>query len=156
MRRFERLGVDAQRLELRDNSGHSAMLAQYGEVDIALDSFPFNGGMTTLEALWMGVPVLTIAGDTIVSRQTVSALANIGLDAQLAFADVDAYVAGAVALAKDPNRLAELRQQLRPRMAASPLRQSEHFVRDLEALYRTLWQTWCASASGSPERAGAT
>lgn len=141
--RFERHGIGPQRLELREGSGHPEMLAEYGDIDMALDTFPFNGGMTTLEALWMGVPVVTIAGDTVVSRQTISALTNIGLADELAFPDVDAYVAGAVALANNRARLAELRRQIRPRMAASPLRQSEQFTRDLEALYRRMWQAWC-------------
>ena len=141
--RFERLGIGRDRLELREGSGHAEMLAEYGEVDIALDTFPFTGGMTTLEALWMGVPVVTIAGDTVVSRQSVSALTNIGLAGELAFESVDAYVEGAVALASNPVRLAELRAQIRPRMAASPLRQSDQFARDLEVLYRRMWQAWC-------------
>lgn len=141
--RFAQRGVDSSRLDLRGASGHHDMLVEYGEMDIALDPFPFNGGMTTLEALWMGVPVVTIAGNTVVSRQTVSALANIGLADELAFPSVEAYVAGAVALANNPARLAELRSQIRPRMAASPLRQSEQFTRDLEALYRRMWQVWC-------------
>lgn len=141
--RFLSRGIGADRLDIRENSAHQAMLAEYGDVDIALDTFPFNGGMTTLEALWMGVPVVTIAGNTVVSRQTVAALANIGLDRELAFADVDAFVAGAIALAQDRDRLAELRSQIRPRMKASPLRQSEAFAGHLEALYRRMWQAWC-------------
>lgn len=141
--RFAARGIDASRLDLRAASPHREMLEEYGEIDIALDSFPFNGGMTTLEALCMGVPVVTIAGDTVVSRQSVSALANIGLADELAFPSVDAYVEGAVALAHNPVRLAELRSQIRPRMAASPLCQSEQFTRDLEALYRRMWQAWC-------------
>jgi predicted O-linked N-acetylglucosamine transferase (SPINDLY family) len=141
--RFERHGIGPERLDLREGSPHAAMLSDYGDVDIVLDTFPFNGGMTTLEALWMGVPVVTIAGNTVVSRQTISALANIGLADELAFPDVEAYVKGAVALANNPARLAELRSQMRPRMAASPLRQPEQFTRDLEALYRRMWQAWC-------------
>jgi len=141
--RFEACGVEKDRLDLRDRSSHGEMLAQYGELDIALDTFPFNGGMTTLDALWMGVPVVTVAGDTVVSRQTVSALANIGLADELAFPNVDAYVEGVVALANNPLRLAELRKEIRPRMAASPLCQPEQFARDLEALYRRMWQAYC-------------
>ena len=141
--RFARRGIEANRLVLRTVSPHREMLEEYGEVDIALDTFPFNGGMTTLEALWMGVPVVTIAGDTVVSRQSFSALANIGLADELAFPDVDAYVAGAIALAQNPKRLAELRHELRPRMEASPLRQSKQFTKDLEALYRRMWVAWC-------------
>jgi predicted O-linked N-acetylglucosamine transferase (SPINDLY family) len=143
MTRFTKLGISHDRLELRENSPHVEMLAQYGEIDIALDTFPFNGGMTTLEALWMGVPVVTIAGNTVVSRQTVSALANIGLADELAFPNIEAYIQGAVALANDRQRLSKLRQEIRPRMAASPLRQPEPFVRDLEALYRRMWEAWC-------------
>jgi predicted O-linked N-acetylglucosamine transferase (SPINDLY family) len=142
-RRFAALGLDDRRLDLRGPSSHPEMLAQYAEVDVALDPFPFNGGMTTLEALWMGVPVVTIAGQGVVSRQTQSALANIGLADQLAFADPEAYIQGAVALAGNQERLVALRQALRPRMAASPLRQPEQFTRDLEALYRRMWHAWC-------------
>ncbi len=141
--RFVALGVDAARLDLRGSSAHRDMLQEYGDIDIALDPFPFNGGMTTLEALWMGVPVVTLAGNTVVSRQTYSALANIGLADALAFPNVDAYVAGAVALANDTARLTALRAQIRPRMQASPLCQPELFTRDLEALYRRMWQAWC-------------
>ncbi|MBI4293699.1 MAG: tetratricopeptide repeat protein [Betaproteobacteria bacterium] len=141
--RFAAHGLPADRLELRGASAHPEMLAEYGEVDIALDPFPFNGGMTTLEALWMGVPVLTLGeGHGVVARQTISALSNLSLT-ELAFSDVDAYIRGAIALATDRDRLAELRRNLRPRMAASPLRQPEQFVRDLEALYRRMWQAWC-------------
>jgi predicted O-linked N-acetylglucosamine transferase (SPINDLY family) len=119
------------------------MLEQYGEIDIALDPFPFNGGMTTLEALWMGVPVVTVEGDTVVSRQTISALSNIGLANELAFKDIDSYIKGSVALANNPSRLTELRSRIRPLMAASPLRQAERFTLDLEQLYRRMWQAWC-------------
>ncbi len=142
-RRFATRGVDSERLDLRGPSSHPEMLEQYGEIDIALDPFPFNGGMTTLEALWMGVPVVTLAGNSVVSRQTFSALANIGLADELAFPNIEAYIQGAVALAKNRARLGELRQELRPRMAASPLCQSGQFARDLEALYRRMWTAWC-------------
>lgn len=142
-RRCAVVGLNDERLDLKGPSSHPEMLEQYGEIDIALDPFPFNGGMTTLEALWMGVPVVTVAGNTVVSRQTVSALANIGLADELAFPTIDAYVAGAVALANNPGRLAELRNEIRPRMAASPLCQPEQFARDLEALYRRMWQAYC-------------
>ena len=141
--RFVQRGIDAARLELRGASAHQEMLEEYGQMDIALDPFPFNGGMTTLEALWMGVPVVALEGNAVVSRQSYSALANIGLTDELAFPDVDAYVAGAVALANKPQRLTELRSQLRARMETSPLRQSAQFTRDLESLYRRMWVAWC-------------
>jgi predicted O-linked N-acetylglucosamine transferase (SPINDLY family) len=143
MERFAERGIDAARLDLRGSSVHIEMFEEYGHMDIALDPFPFNGGMTTLEALWMGVPVVTLEGDTVVSRQTYSALANLELADELAFQSIDAYVAGIVALANRPERLVELRQQLRPRMEASPLRRPEQFTLDLESLYRRMWQAWC-------------
>ncbi|WP_168798658.1 tetratricopeptide repeat protein [Herbaspirillum sp. ST 5-3] len=140
-RRFVELGLKGDRLELRGPSQHSEMLAQYGEVDIALDPFPFNGGMTTLEALWMGVPVVTLAGNSVVSRQSASALTNIGLT-ELIFDDIDMYVDGAISLADNIERLSGLRQQIRRRMANSPLCQSEQFTHDLETLYRRMWHAW--------------
>ncbi|MBI2749226.1 MAG: tetratricopeptide repeat protein [Burkholderiales bacterium] len=140
---FAQRGIDAARLDLRGTSVHHEMFEEYGHMDIALDPFPFNGGMTTLEALWMGVPVVTLEGSTVVSRQSYSALANLGLVDELAFPSLDAYVAGAVALATHPERLAALRSQIRTRMQASALCQPEQFTRDLEALYRRMWQSWC-------------
>jgi predicted O-linked N-acetylglucosamine transferase (SPINDLY family) len=144
LERFAQQGVAAERLELRQGSGHTEMLAEYGDIDLALDTFPFNGGMTTLEALWMGVPVLTIAGNTVVSRQTISALSNMGLEKELAFADPDQYVAAAVRLAAQAEQLSQWRQELRARMVASPLRDAKRFTADLEVLFRRMWQAWCA------------
>lgn len=140
---FATRGIDSARVDLRGASAHQEMFAEYGDMDIALDPFPFNGGMTTLEALWMGVPVVTLEGNTVVSRQSYSALANIGLAGELAFPNVEAYIAGAVALATDPVRLTALRTQVRPRMEASPLCKPEQFTRDLERLYRHMWEAWC-------------
>ncbi|HEY8606811.1 MAG TPA: tetratricopeptide repeat protein [Noviherbaspirillum sp.] len=141
-RRFEAAGLDRSRLELRGPSPHPEMLAEYADIDIALDPFPFNGGMTTLEALWMGVPVVTLAGESVVGRQSTAALANLDLRA-LVFDDVDAYVDGAVALASDIDRLSALRASLRDRMARSPICQPARFTHDLETLYRAMWQAWC-------------
>lgn len=141
-RRFMACGLDSERLELRGPSPHAEMLGQYGEIDIALDPFPFNGGMTTLEALWMGVPVVALEGQSVVSRQSTSALMNIGLP-ELIFPNVDAYVQGAVALAGDTERLQRLRREMRGRMTRSPLCQPEQFTQDLEMLYRRMWQAWC-------------
>jgi predicted O-linked N-acetylglucosamine transferase (SPINDLY family) len=87
--------------------------------------------------------VITIAGNSVVSRQTFSALANIGLANELAFPNIEAYIQGAVALAKNRARLGELRKEIRPRMATSPLCQPAQFVRDLETLYRRMWEAWC-------------
>lgn len=141
--RFAVHEIDSDRIDLHAGSGHGEMLGEYGDIDLALDTFPFNGGMTTMEALWMGVPVLTIEGDTVVSRQTYSALANIGLENELACATVDDYVKRAIDLAHNRAYLTNLRSELRERMATSPLRQAEKFSHDLEALYRRMWIAWC-------------
>lgn len=147
--RFHAAGIVAERLELRGTSPHPVMLGEYGDVDIALDPFPFNGGMTTLEALWMGVPVIALGGNSVVSRQSASALNNVGLD-DLVFPDLDAYVEGAALLAGDTERLLQLRRDLRTRMGKSPLCQPEQFTADLEVLYRRMWQAW-----GRGEKLGA-
>jgi predicted O-linked N-acetylglucosamine transferase (SPINDLY family) len=143
--RFAACGVERDRLDFRDRSPHGEMLAQYGDMDIALDTFPFNGGMTTMEALWMGIPVVTVAGDSVVSRQTLSILNNLDIP-DLAFPDVDAYVQGAIALARDATRLKDYRARLRPAMARSPIRRAAEFTRDLEDLYRRMWRAYCANS----------
>lgn len=141
---FSERGIAPERIDLRLSSPHREMLEEYGDIDLALDPFPFNGGMTTLEALWMGVPVLTLEGDTVVSRQTHAALKTIGLAEQLSMPSIERYIARAVELAGDTAALAGLRAEIRPRMRASPLCQPDVFTRDLEHLYRAMWQAWCA------------
>lgn len=141
--RFLARGIDPERIELHPPSGHLEMFNEYGEIDIALDPFPYTGGITTFEALWMGVPVITLAGKGVVARQSVSALANLGLT-DLAFETIPQYVEGAVELASDKDRLQELRQTLRPVMEQSPLCELAGFTRDLENLYRRMWHAWCA------------
>lgn len=141
--RFLSRGVAPERLTLMPASGHQAMLDEYREVDIALDPFPFSGGITTFEALWMGVPVVTLARGGVVGRQSASALMNLDLS-ELVHETVPDYVAGALALAHDRRRLAELRHALRLRMAASALCDILGFVGHLEGLYRDMWHAWCA------------
>lgn len=131
---FEQLGVSPDRLELRTATAHQKMLGEYNDIDIALDPFPFSGGHTSCEALWMGVPVVTLAGERVVSRQTFSFLKNIGHEELAAFDD-PTYVETAVELAKDIPRLRHLRTTLREKMGASPLCQVKPFTRSLEALY---------------------
>lgn len=142
-RRFAAEGIEASRLDLRAESLHEAMLAEYADLDIALDPFPFCGGLTTCEALWMGVPVVTLPQARPVSRQTLGFLTTIGLGG-LAAATPDDYVAIAASLAADPARLADLRAGLRDRMRASPLCDAPRFTRDLEAAYRRMWRRWCS------------
>ena len=140
---FAAEGVEADRLLLRGYSPHADMLAEYAEVDLALDPADFSGGMTSCEALWMGVPVIALPGEKPASRQTLAFLQRLGLPDLAATSEVD-YVAKAAALAHDPARLAAFRADLRPRMQASPVRQSARFTAAHEALIRQMWREWCA------------
>jgi predicted O-linked N-acetylglucosamine transferase (SPINDLY family) len=137
---FQQRGVDSARLDLRPMSVHRELLEQYADIDIALDPFPFSGGHTSCEALWMGVPIVTFPQERVVSRQTFSFLANIDLT-DLAARDADDYVRIAVALANDQPRLARLRETLRPRLAASALCNPVDFTRSLEDAYHLAWNT---------------
>lgn len=140
-------GIEAGRLILTGwEEGRDAHLERYNQVDIALDTYPYNGVTTTCEALWMGVPVLSRTGATQASRQGLSLLKAVGLE-QLACADDDALAARARALAADLPGLAELRAGLRERMLASPLTDAKAFTRQLEQAYRKAWKKWCASAA---------
>ena len=133
-------GVAAERIELVAwLPGAAAHLALYHRVDIALDPFPYNGTTTTCEALWMGVPVVTLRGDRHAGRVGASLLSQIGLTDLIANS-VEEYVEIALALARNPGRLDELRRTLRPRMAASPLCDGRAFARKIEAAFRTMWQ----------------
>lgn len=142
LKEFASRGVAPERIILKPSSNHAEMLKEYGEIDICLDPFPFTGGMTTFEALLMGVPIITLALQPVVSRQTASALSNLGLN-DLIHETIEDYIQGAVALAADKNRLAEIRRTIRPAMERSPLRDVEGFTRDLENLYRRMWHAWC-------------
>lgn len=154
--RFRRLfaghGIAAERLDLAGRTptrgGH---LGAYGAVDIALDPFPYNGTTTTCEALWMGVPVVTLAGDRHAARVGASILTRIGVR-ELIARDVDGYVDLAVVLAQDALRRRALRMGLRARVAASPLCDAEGFARTVEAAYRDMWRGWCAGRrpAGAP------
>jgi predicted O-linked N-acetylglucosamine transferase (SPINDLY family) len=139
---FAAHGVRADRLELRPRSTHAEALGEYGDIDVALDPFPFGGGVTSIEALWMGVPVVTLAQDRVSARQTLGVLHEAGLD-DLAAQSKDDYVRIAAALAADGARRAELRRTLRPRLAASPLTDAKAFTPGLEQAYRRMWRRWC-------------
>jgi len=140
---FADCGLDPLRLELRGRTpGLAAHLAAYAEVDIGLDTFPYAGTTTTCEALWMGVPVVSLFGGTHASRTGLSLLSAVGLR-ELAADSRAAYIACAVRLAGDLARLAELRAGLRARMAQSPLTDAARFTRELEQAYRLMWRRWC-------------
>jgi len=142
---FAARGVTPERLALEGASSRSDYLAAYNRVDIALDPFPFTGGTTSVEGLWMGVPVITKQGDRLVAHQGESILHNVGLADWIA-ADNDAYVAIAVARATDLSSLATLRAKLRSRLLGSPLCDAPLFARNLEAAFRGMWQAYCNQA----------
>lgn len=147
---FAELGVGAERLILAPaDASHFAHLDRYNQVDIGLDPFPYNGVTTSFEAMWMGVPVVSLAGDGSISRMGASMLANLGMTQLLAHTPED-YVAIAARLAGDLGGLAALRAGLRERMANSPLTDAKRFTRNLEQAYREMWAKWCA---GSREQA---
>ncbi len=136
--------IDPDRVDCSGWVSFTEHLGQYGQIDIALDTYPYHGTTTTCDALWMGVPVVTRAGQCHVSRVGVSLLTNVGLPDLIAQTP-EQYVQIATALAADRSRLAELRSTLRDRMQGSPLTDAEPFARDIEAAYRVMWQNWCAT-----------
>jgi predicted O-linked N-acetylglucosamine transferase (SPINDLY family) len=137
-------GIAARRVELSGGCSHDEFLGWYNRIDIALDPFPYGGGLTTCEALWMGVPVVTCPGETFASRHSLSHLSNVGLKETIA-RDLDEYVALAVSLAEDLPRLAALRAGLRERMARSPLCDGKRFAANLAELLRRVWREWVES-----------
>jgi protein O-GlcNAc transferase len=137
-RRFAAHGVAEDRLVLEGPAPRSEYLAGYGRIDIALDPFPYTGGTTSAEALWMGVPVLTLAGSRMVSRQGVGLLMNAGLPEWVAETPED-YMERAVRHAGDLRRLASLRAGLREQVLASPLFDGKAFARDFERELKAIW-----------------
>ena len=144
-RRFGALGLAPERLSLSGwKENLEDHLQAYGDVDVGLDSYPYNGATTTCEALWMGVPVVSLAGETHASRMGRSILHAAGLD-ELVAQSQDRFADIAVGLARDRGRLAMMRAGLRERIRQSPLMDATAFTRDLESAYRTMWRSWCAS-----------
>jgi predicted O-linked N-acetylglucosamine transferase (SPINDLY family) len=139
---FEALGVDAARIELRGSSTHRSQLAQHADVDIVLDPFPYSGGLTTCEALWMGVPVVTLAGEIFASRHSTSHLCNVGL-ADWVAGDAREYQDLAVRRAMNIAALRRLRQELREQMKRSPLCDHRRFGAHLAAALRMAWREAC-------------
>jgi protein O-GlcNAc transferase len=143
---FARFGVAADRLALEGRADHLTFLGSYTQVDVALDPFPYNGGTTTMEALWQGVPVLTFAGDRWASRISASLMRNAGLP-EFVQGNLDGYVAAAVELASGadtPARLDRLRRSMRERLRAAPVCDVRGFARDMERAYARMWHRHCA------------
>jgi len=147
--RFAAHGIAAERLTLEGQTPLAEYLAAYRRVDIALDPFPYTGGATTVQALWMGVPVLTLAGERFVSRQGIGLLMNAGLPEWIA-ADTTDYVARAVSHAGDLQRLAAVRSGLRSRVLSSPVFDADRFADHFAAALRGMWQAWCLARQDRP------
>ncbi len=140
----EALACESSRLLFLPRVGVAEYRASFANVDIALDPMPFSGATTTLDALWQGVPVLTLPGERGCSRSTASLLTVLKMNEWIATDEAD-FVNRAVQLASDAASLTLLRAELRERMAASPILDQVTFTRDLERLYRQVWQQWCKS-----------
>jgi predicted O-linked N-acetylglucosamine transferase (SPINDLY family) len=136
-------GISAERLAFAGSLPAAKYFALYQGIDVALDTFPYGGGTTSCDALWMGVPVVSLAGQTAVGRGGLSILSNLGLT-ELVAHDEQQYVRIAAELAHDLPRLAGLRAALRQRMQDSPLTDAPRFARNVEAAYRRMWRRWCA------------
>jgi protein O-GlcNAc transferase len=144
---FSMHGINPSRLEFAPRLSRQDFFKHHHLVDIALDPYPFQGGTTTCETLWMGVPVISLAGKMFAARAGVSLLSNVGLPGLTAI-DPDDYVAKATQLAGDKKSLASLRQELRQRMARSPLTNGPRFASNLEEKFRWMWHRWCEGVVG--------
>jgi predicted O-linked N-acetylglucosamine transferase (SPINDLY family) len=147
LKMFEKAGIPADRIELQgwcaEKKDHYGL---YSRVDVGLDPFPYNGTTTTCEALWMGVPVITLSGSRHAGRVGASIMHQVGLQ-ELIAENIEAYITMAQTLADDQQRLAAMRRTLRDRMGGSALMDKELFVRDLEDAYRQMWINWCENRS---------
>jgi protein O-GlcNAc transferase len=140
--RFEEAGIETSRIILEGRSQHADLLARYNDIDIALDTFPYAGGITTCEALWMGVPVITLAGDTFACRHSLSHLSNVGIP-EFATFDEENYVALAIKTANEPDNRSELRTTLRTKVAQSGLCDGPKFAHHFATNLREIWHAWC-------------
>jgi len=141
-------GISSDRLGFVEHLPLEGYFAEYNRIDIALDPFPYPGGTTTCDALWMGVPVVTLAGNSPLSRGGVSILSNVGCPELIAHS-LDQYVSNAVALASDREGLGAMRTLLREKMRRSALMDTRRFVGDVEDVYRGMWAEWCGRRGGN-------
>jgi protein O-GlcNAc transferase len=156
LRQFESHGVEPGRVEVVGTMPYQDYLGLYHRIDLLLDATPYNGCITTLEGLWMGVPIVTLTAQTYVSRVGLSILTRLGLEI-FAAATADEVVAKAAAFASQPAELAQIRRSLRSLMLASPLCDPRRMGRELEQAYRSAWQHWCRqrqTAGVAPVRGG--
>jgi protein O-GlcNAc transferase len=142
IRLFEAHGISADRIVTEGQNPHQEMMARYSCIDIQLDTLPYSGGLTTLESLWMGVPVVTLPGDLFSSRHSLTHLMNVGLSECVA-ASREEYIAIACSLAGDLAKLSDLRQGLRDMLASSPICDGFGFTDNLQNVFRRMWSEWC-------------
>ena len=143
---FARNGVSRDKLAFVDKMSRLEYLACHQRLDVALDTFPYNGHSSTCDALWMGVPMVTLTGATVVGRGGKSILSSLGLGEWVA-SEAEEFVGIAARLAGDLARLAEWRATLRGRLRESPLMDAPRFARGVEGAYRTMWRRWCSEGS---------
>lgn len=141
-------GITSERVSILGHSSLEQYFVAFGEIDIALDPFPYSGETTALHGLWMGVPVVALEGETLVQRLASRVLRVAGLDGWVARSEQD-YVQIATSLARDLDALKRLRLALREELKVSPLLDHAGVTRDLEAAYRKMWQTWCGRSDGN-------
>ncbi len=135
-------GIPASQVDFTSRQSRPEYLNLYHRIDLGLDPLPYNGHTTSLDAFWMGVPILTMLGTTSVGRAGWSQLCNLDLK-ELAAETPDEYVAKVAQLARDLPRLEDLRRTLRQRMVQSPLMDTNRFSRNMESAYRQIWHRWC-------------
>jgi protein O-GlcNAc transferase len=138
---FMQEGILPEQLDLRGVRPHSELLKSYNEIDIALDPFPYSGGLTTCESLWMGVPVVTMPGPTFAGRHSATHLSNVGLNNWVTNSPNE-YLDVVEKWCDNAESLANLRSNLREQVARSPLCDAPRFARNLETMFREMWQKW--------------
>jgi predicted O-linked N-acetylglucosamine transferase (SPINDLY family) len=148
LRILEQVGISPDRITFVARQPRLSYLELYNQIDIGLDTFPYNGHTTSLDSFWMGVPVVTLVGNTVVGRAGLCQLHNLGLPELVAHTP-EQFVDICVRLANDFERLGQLRATLRERMEKSPLMDAPRFARSIEAAYRSMWHEWCASQRSS-------
>lgn len=146
LEKFSAHGVSEERIHLQGHSPRKEFLNAYKQIDVSLDPFPFNGGITSLESLWMGVPVLTVKGDRFTAHASESFLCAVGLESLVA-PSRNAYIDLACRLATDPEMLNEFRRDLRVRLLSSPLGKHQQFTKDLEDVYGKMWTRFSKDSS---------
>ena len=142
--RIQAMDIDEDRITLLGSDPQMVHLEKHSLVDIMLDPFPHGGGISTADALWMGVPVIALVGGTIAGRIAASALTAIGLPDLIAKTE-DEYIEIAMRLGEDTERLVQLRSSMRQQVAESPVADSKQYVAAVEILYRDFWTRWCAT-----------